>query len=373
MATELAFVLMNPSTITKSQTGGVIARLIGRTGLNITASRMYGPSQDLADKTAGVIRSSSDDQGAESEALAAYVETQYGPKDDGSRRRVMLLLFEGDDAIAKISGAVHAGPGSTVRRTFGENSPNHFEPAVIAGASKSETEAMLTLWASHAVSDGGIITDMCGLDKPGNEATLLMIKPENFRAASLRPGAIIDLMSSSDLTIVGMQLFHMKVSQALEFYGPVRDVLRDKLQGVTANITSEAMSEVMHGELTDDLKARVGAVLGPAYGDVMFEDIIEFMTGFRPSDLSEDELDQSETTCLAMVYIGPDAISTVRSLLGPTDSAKAGPGTIRFEFGTDIMVNAAHASDSVDNAKREVGIIGVADDTISPLVKKYTS
>ena len=338
MATELAFVLMNPPTITKSQTGGVIARLIARTGLNITASRMYGPSQDLANKTADVIRSNSDNKGVESEALASYVQDYYGPKDDGARRRVMLLLFEGEDAIAKISSAVHAGPGSTVRGTFGDNLPDHFEPAVIAGASKSETEAMLSLWASHAVSDGGIITEMCGLDLPGNEATLLMLKPENFRFPSLRPGAIIDLMSSSDLTIVGMQLFHMKVNQALDFYGPVRDVLRDKLQGVTANITSAAMSDVMHGELPEDLKERVGAVLGPAYGDVMFEDIIEFMTGYRPSDLAENERDQSSTTCLAMVYIGPNAISTVRSLLGPTDSTKASPGTIRFEFGTEIRL-----------------------------------
>jgi nucleoside diphosphate kinase len=32
-------------------------------------------------------------------------------------------------------------------------------------------------------------------------------------------------------------------------------------------------------------------------------------------------------------------------------------GSIRREFGSTIMVNAAHASDFVENAKREFGIV----------------
>jgi len=45
----------------------------------------------------------------------------------------------------------------------------------------------------------------------------------------------------------------------------------------------------------------------------------------------------------------------IREVLGPTDPAKAPPGSIRREFGSTIMVNAAHASDSPDNARREMG------------------
>ena len=36
-----------------------------------------------------------------------------------------------------------------------------------------------------------------------------------------------------------------------------------------------------------------------------------------------------------------------------------------------IMVNAAHASDSVVNAEREIGIIQVDEDLLSPWVRKY--
>ena len=46
---------------------------------------------------------------------------------------------------------------------------------------------------------------------------------------------------------------------------------------------------------------------------------------------------------------------------GPTDPSKAQPGSVRREFGQDIMVNAAHASDSPENAEREMKIIKVED------------
>ena len=51
---------------------------------------------------------------------------------------------------------------------------------------------------------------------------------------------------------------------------------------------------------------------------------------------------------------GKDAVQRVRDLLGPTDSRKAPKGTIRGDFGTEMMKNVVHASDSVDNAKAEL-------------------
>ena len=51
---------------------------------------------------------------------------------------------------------------------------------------------------------------------------------------------------------------------------------------------------------------------------------------------------------------GQDAVQRVRDLLGPTDSRKAAKGTIRGDFGTEMMKNVVHASDSVDNAKAEL-------------------
>jgi len=61
----------------------------------------------------------------------------------------------------------------------------------------------------------------------------------------------------------------------------------------------------------------------------------------------------------------------IRDILGPTDPSKAPTGSVRREFGSNIMVNAAHASDSTRNASREIGILSVAEDTIRPWVKRY--
>ena len=51
---------------------------------------------------------------------------------------------------------------------------------------------------------------------------------------------------------------------------------------------------------------------------------------------------------------GDDIVAKVRDLLGPTDSTKAPKGTIRGDFGTNMMVNVVHASDSEENAQIEL-------------------
>ena len=69
----------------------------------------------------------------------------------------------------------------------------------------------------------------------------------------------------------------------------------------------------------------------------------------------------SRTKCLALLYEGNDAIDKIRRLLGSTDPTKAEPGTVRSDFGRDLMRNGAHASDSPDSALRERRIVGLVD------------
>lgn len=57
---------------------------------------------------------------------------------------------------------------------------------------------------------------------------------------------------------------------------------------------------------------------------------------------------------VALALEGEDAVARVRDLLGPTDSTKAEKGTIRGDFGVDMMTNVCHASDSAENAAIEV-------------------
>lgn len=57
---------------------------------------------------------------------------------------------------------------------------------------------------------------------------------------------------------------------------------------------------------------------------------------------------------IALALKGENVIDRVRTILGPTDSKKADKGTIRGDFGTDMMVNIAHASDSPEAAEAEL-------------------
>jgi nucleoside diphosphate kinase len=74
---------------------------------------------------------------------------------------------------------------------------------------------------------------------------------------------------------------------------------------------------------------------------------------------------------VAIVYQGEDAVRKIRDVLGPTDPAKAPPGSIRKEFGQTIMINAAHASDSAENAKREMAIVQVDENNFKPLIESF--
>jgi nucleoside-diphosphate kinase len=57
---------------------------------------------------------------------------------------------------------------------------------------------------------------------------------------------------------------------------------------------------------------------------------------------------------IVMALEGKSVVKKVRELLGPTDSRKAPKGTIRGDFGTEMMKNVVHASDSDENAEIEV-------------------
>lgn len=62
----------------------------------------------------------------------------------------------------------------------------------------------------------------------------------------------------------------------------------------------------------------------------------------------------SSRPVLIMALKGDNIVARVRDLLGPTDSRKAPKGTIRGDFGTEMMKNVVHASDSEENGKIEI-------------------
>lgn len=390
MARELAFVFINPYTIAKSRTGGVLARYISRTDLNLVAARMMGPPEDLVVKYADKIRNADPDHSETNALIADYVMRQYMPqKNTGRPRRVMMLLFEGEDAVAKIwsvTGSATARPGTgeifsgeTIRGTYGDyivdpdGKTRYFEPAVLVGPNVERVGKTLRLWYPYTESHGGIVASALDVPTGANvERTLVMLKPDNFRFPSLRPGNIIDILSVSGLRIVAVKKFSLTVAQAEAFYWPVLAVLDAKFQSFgpkqIADILTQGLGFSVLPELTSDLALR----LGPVFAKAQFDGIVEFMTGYRPSQCSDaDKHTLGRESCLALVYEGPGAVAKIRGILGATDPTKARPGSVRREFGSSIMVNAAHASDSVENAEREMRIIKVEEDTLAKWIDKY--
>jgi len=62
---------------------------------------------------------------------------------------------------------------------------------------------------------------------------------------------------------------------------------------------------------------------------------------------------------LALVYKGPNAIEKVRTIVGKTNPEDAEPTTIRGKYGrinsrTGVFENVVHASDSAENAEKEI-------------------
>ncbi len=385
MAKELSFVLIDPYTISKSRTGGVIARYIGRTDLELAAARIFGPSRQLAEEYAESVRHSNPAYPETCALIADYVLRNYTPDaSTGKPRRVMLLLFEGEDAIRKIwqvtgSATLKQGSGQTVRDTYGDYVLDsngrvlYFEPAVLVPPTTQRANDGLRLWARYSKTDGGMMES--ATDVPAGESvekTLVLLKPDNFRYPSFRPGNIIDLLSSSGLRIVAVKKFHMTVAQAEDFYGPVRDALRQRFWEIGAARAAAAIQREFGFLVPESTLNDLCNDIGPLFARIQFENIVKFMTGYNPSECKDaDKARLGSEGCLAIVYEGLNAVDKIRSILGATDPSKAKPGSVRREFGSDIMMNAAHASDSVENALRELRIINVEDDTIKPLVEKY--
>jgi nucleoside-diphosphate kinase len=58
----------------------------------------------------------------------------------------------------------------------------------------------------------------------------------------------------------------------------------------------------------------------------------------------------------ALVLEGEGAIATVRTTMGATNPADAGPGTIRGDLALSMPDNLVHGSDSPESAAREIGL-----------------
>jgi nucleoside-diphosphate kinase len=126
------------------------------------------------------------------------------------------------------------------------------------------------------------------------ERTLSIVKPD--AVAKRKIGEILARAEGQGLRVVSGKLLHLSRDDAARFY-------------------------VVHRER-------------PFYGD-----LCEFM---------------SSGPVFVSVLEGENAIAKWREIMGATDPAKAAPGSVRRDFGTNVERNATHGSDAPDTARWEV-------------------
>jgi nucleoside diphosphate kinase len=239
----------------------------------------------------------------------------------------------------------------------------YFQPAVICGPDPETVREELHLFARTATTDGGVIEDAVSFppDAENVETALVILKPENFEKRSRRPGNIIDVFARTGLFIVGAKLLSMSCAQGEAFYGPLLGVFRDKLQFLIEDTLHERLQDAFDFDLPDRFFEQAKETLADLNARTEFAKIVQYMTGVDPRTVT-DEAERNRpgpVRSLALLYRGESAIEKIRLWLGATNPDHASWGTVRSDFGRDLMRNAAHASDSADNARREREIIGL--------------
>jgi len=126
------------------------------------------------------------------------------------------------------------------------------------------------------------------------ERTFGIVKPDAVEKSAV--GGVIEMIEKAGLKIVGLRLAKLSDAQARAFYA-------------------------VHKERP------------------FFSSLVAFMTS---------------GPCVVMAIEGENAIARYREVMGPTDSKKAPPGTIRNKYGTNIERNAVHGSDGPDTARAEL-------------------
>ena len=385
MSGDLSYVLVTPYTIAKSRTGGVLSRLLSRTGLELAGAQMLLPDEAFAREYASCLRSRSPSD--QLTLLADYVQNKISPS-GGRPHRTLLLLFRGKNPCEKLLAAcghihtqyveVDALSGETIRDTYADliyspNNPNevtYFEPAVLTPRSQDQADQDLLLIANFLENKKNIVRNIYP-DPSIIEETLVIIKPDNWVHNSSRPGTIIDMFSRTGLRIIGIKVHYFSLAEAVNFYGPVEEMLQKKLAPRFGQQAKELLEKEFHLTLSEGSSNILTGSFGVECAKDQFAQIIKFMCGRYPGDYSPEEKNKpGDVKCMILVYEGVNAINKIREVLGSTNPTEATDGTVRREFGSNIMVNTAHASDSAESYHRERVIVRTEENSLGAIIKK---
>ena len=116
---------------------------------------------------------------------------------------------------------------------------------------------------------------------------------------------------------------------------------KNKIGEVIAAIEAKGFRIVeMKMEKWDD--ARAAGFYEVHKGKPFYGALVEFMTSGM---------------VVPMVLESENCVESLRQAIGATDPAKAEEGTVRKRFGDSLTRNAVHASDSLENAAREIAYV----------------
>ena len=143
---------------------------------------------------------------------------------------------------------------------------------------------------------------------------LVLIKPDGL-IKSLT-GNILTSLSETKLKIIGAKIVSVKRELAESHYSSLKE---------------------------QQIKKR-----GLEKGTEIFENTMKYIMG-----------EFHTNRVFALVYQGEDAIKKIRAIIGPTNPEEADPTTIRGKFGrinskTQVLETVVHASESEEDAKREI-------------------
>ncbi|HVO66014.1 MAG TPA: nucleoside-diphosphate kinase [Syntrophales bacterium] len=371
MANELTYVVITPYSLIKSRTGNIVARLMSFSGCDLIGVRMMRPSDEFVDEYIRRVKSLSIDPKV-GNALVDYIDQNLRRENIlGQPNRCLFLLFEGENAVEQIYNVVgkltteteSEAIRGTIRGTYcdyittSDGTVRYFEPAVLVPTHLEYARNNLELFAQLGFKDSGIYEETAE-----GETTLIILKPDNFFKHSVRPGNMIDMFSKTGLRIVGARMIRMSAAQGEQFYGFLRDMFRRRLRNSIAEKIREGIGGLFGFEITNEEYNAMASVINEKNAVYEFSQIVKYMTGLDPSAvLPEDRNKPGKHPSLALLYRGYSAVGKIRERLGESDPSKAAAGTIRSDFGQNILQNAAHASDSVQRALHERKIIGLYD------------
>jgi len=390
MEQSLSYVIVTPYSISKSRTGGVIARLLSRADLELVGIQMITPDKEFVYEYAASLREQDPvNLSSGGELLADYIENNLAPS-GGRQHRFLLLIFRGENPCKKLSDvcgalfpenqSVESITGETIRDTYADlildpNNPekvNYFEPAVLTPRRQELADLNLELFARCFRNHENIVSNMIYPDPSKVEQTLVILKPDNWSHASSKPGTIIDMFSRTGLRIVGTKVFHFSLNQALEFYGPVEATLKEKLAPVYGQKAKEVLEKEFAFPFNQNMQKTINEFFGQECAEEEFCKLVEFMSGLRPDTCPPAGRDKpGNVKCMILVYEGENAIGKIRDVLGSTDPLKARDGTVRREYGSTVMVNSAHASDSAESFNREKKIVKVDENSLISIIDDY--